>query len=157
MNVFLINLVLALMWAAMTARFTPGNVILGFLLGYGILWFARSVPGTARYIRKVPKSVSFALFFVWKLFLANLRVAHDIITPTYYMRPGVLAIPLEARSDIEITALANLITLTPGTLSLDVSGDRRVLYLHAMFLDDPDALRREIKEGFERRLLEILR
>ena len=53
--------------------------------------------------------------------------------------------------------LANLVSLTPGTLSLEVSEDRRVLYIHAMFVDDRDALRRQIKDGFERRLLEVMR
>jgi multicomponent Na+:H+ antiporter subunit E len=75
------------------------------------------------------------------------------------MRPGVIAIPLNARTDVEITLLANLITLTPGTLSLDVSADRSVLYIHVMYIDndDIDAVRRKIKEGFERRILEVLR
>ena len=73
------------------------------------------------------------------------------------MRPGIVAIPLEARTDDEITLLANVISLTPGTLSLDVSDDRKVLYIHAMFIDDEQQLRDEIKSGFERRLLDVLR
>jgi multicomponent Na+:H+ antiporter subunit E len=75
------------------------------------------------------------------------------------MRPGIIAIPLDARTDLEITLLANLITLTPGTLSLDVSADRRVLYIHVMYIDNDDieAVRRNIKDGFERRVLEGLR
>src|SRR5690606_901199 len=96
-------------------------------------------------------------YFLKEMLLANLRVAYDVITPTYYMRPAVVSIPLDARTDLEITLLAMCITLTPGTLSLDVSTDRRVLYIHAMFAEDPDALRHEIKNGFERRLLELLR
>jgi multicomponent Na+:H+ antiporter subunit E len=60
-------------------------------------------------------------------------------------------------SDNEITMLSNLLTLTPGTLSLDVSADRKVLYVHAMYIDDVDEVRRKIKEGFERRILEVLR
>ena len=73
------------------------------------------------------------------------------------MRPGVVAIPLDAETDAEITLLANLITLTPGTLSLDVSDDRRVLYIHAMYVDDVEELRRSIKDGFEKRVMELLR
>ena len=72
-------------------------------------------------------------------------------------RPGVVAIPLEAKTDAEITFLANVITLTPGTLSLDVSEDRSTLYVHTMFLESPEVLRESIKEGFERRVLELLR
>lgn len=97
------------------------------------------------------------LFFVWELILANLRVAHDVITPRHYMRPGILAVPLDAQTDLEITMLSNLITLTPGTLSLDISIDRRVLYIHAMYIDDVDEVRQKIKDGYERRILEVLR
>ena len=53
--------------------------------------------------------------------------------------------------------LANLITLTPGTLTLDVAPDRKSLYVHAMFVDDPEQIRAEIKNGMERRLLEVMR
>ncbi len=110
-----------------------------------------------RILRKTVLVAEFILFFIWDLILANLRVAWDVITPRGYKRPGVIAIPLDARTDLEITLLANFITLTPGTLSLDVSADRSLLYIHAMFIDDPDTLRREIKQGLERRLLEVLR
>nr|WP_253451995.1 Na+/H+ antiporter subunit E [Halomonas sp. Y3] len=64
--------------------------------------------------------------------------------------------PLEARTELEITMVANLISLTPGTLSLDVSDDRKVLYIHAMFLDDEEELRRNLKE-MEYRALELFR
>jgi multicomponent Na+:H+ antiporter subunit E len=89
--------------------------------------------------------------------VANIRMAHSVITPSTTMRPGVIAIPLSAKTDAEITLLANLISLTPGTLSIDVSTDRKTLYIHAMFIDDVDTMRYEIKTGFERRLLEVLR
>ena len=72
-------------------------------------------------------------------------------------RPGVVAIPLEAKSDAEITLLANLITLTPGSVSLDVSSDRRFLYLYAMYVDDLEQYRADVKASFERRVLEVLR
>src|SRR5699024_7238650 len=70
-----------------------------------------------------------------------------ILTPPWHMKPGVIALPLEARTELEITLVANLISLTPGTLSLDVSDDRKVLYIHAMFLDDEEELRRNLKIG----------
>lgn len=81
------------------------------------------------------------------------------LAPASYVCPGVIAIPLDARTDAEITLLANLITLTPGSVSLDVSDDRRVLYVHAMYIDggDVEAYRRAVKEGLERRVLELLR
>jgi multicomponent Na+:H+ antiporter subunit E len=97
------------------------------------------------------------MFFLRELVTANLRIAFDIATPRLHISPCIVAIPLDVETDTEITLLANLITLTPGTLSMDISDDRKVLYVHAMYVSDPDALRKEIKEGFERRVLEVLR
>ena len=159
MNILLWNLMLALTWAVATGMFSVANFAVGFVLGYVILWLASRVIGTSDYFLKVPRVLLFAMFYVRALFMANLRVAYDVVTPRHYMRPGVVAIPLQARTDVEITLLANLITLTPGTLSLDISPDRKVLYLHTMYIDgdDFDAVRRDIHENFERRVLEVLR
>jgi len=73
------------------------------------------------------------------------------------MHPRVIALPLQARTDFEISALAILISLTPGTLSLDVSADKRVLYIHAMFAEDEEAVRKDIQDNLEARLLAIWR
>ena len=73
------------------------------------------------------------------------------------MRPGIIAIPLDAKTDVEITLLANMITFTPGSVSLDVSNDRKVLYVYVMYIDDVEEARRRIKEGLERRILAVLR
>ncbi|MCG6916678.1 MAG: Na+/H+ antiporter subunit E [Deltaproteobacteria bacterium] len=157
MKVFLWNLLLALMWEAMTGRTDAANLLLGFALGYGILWWLRPLLGTTQYFKKLPESIRFTFFFLRELIHSNFRVAWDVVTPKSRRKPGIIAIPLDARSDIEITFLANLITLTPGTLSLDVSDDRNVLYVHGMFVEDPQRMREQIKNGFERRVLELLR
>jgi multicomponent Na+:H+ antiporter subunit E len=154
---FLANLLLALAWAAVTAGFTLANLAAGFVVGYLVLLVAQRLsPGTT-YFGKVWQVLRFAGFYLWELVLSNLRVAYDVVTPGYRMRPAVVAVPLECRSEGEITLLANLITMTPGTLALDVSDDHSVLFVHAMFVRDPDELRRSIKEGLERRVLELLR
>jgi multicomponent Na+:H+ antiporter subunit E len=159
MNGLLWNILLALVWVGMTEDYTPPNLAIGFLLGLLILFIASRVVGTPNYLIKVRQVIGLLLFTIWELIQANLRVAYEVLTPGYGMRPGVIAVPLDARTDTEITLLANLITLTPGTLSLDVSTDRRVLYIHVMHIDDHnlEAVRRNIKEGFERRVLEVLR
>jgi multicomponent Na+:H+ antiporter subunit E len=113
--------------------------------------------GASPYFGKVGQVVGFAAFFAWEVVQANMRVAMDVLIPHPRMTPGIVAIPLDAKTDAEITLLANLITLTPGTLSLDVSSDRRVLYIHAMYIDDIEEFRKGIKDGLERRLLEVLR
>lgn len=151
------NIALMLIWAALTGSFTGANLLLGFLLGYFILGISlRDKPDFARYLTKVPRFIGFIGYFFWELLLSNLRVAYDVVTPTHHMRPGVIAVPLDAQTDGEITIVANLISLTPGTLSLDVSTDRKVLYIHVMYLDNREAVIRSIK-SLEARTLEVLR
>lgn len=151
------NLLLAVLWAALTGNFSAANLVVGLVLGYAVLAFGlRQLPGFAAYTARVPRVLRLSGYVLGDLVRSNLRVAYDVLTPRYHMRPGVIGVPLEARSDAEITVLANLITLTPGTLSLDVSTDRRVLYVHVMYLDDEGEALAGIKE-LERRLLEVMR
>lgn len=157
MHGFVWNCVLALVWGALFADFSPANLALGFAAGYAGLWFAWRGGERGRYFRKVPRLLRFLAFYLKELVVANARVAHDVLTPRHRSRPAILALPLEASTDTEIMILANLITLTPGSLALDVSDDRRTLFVHAMFVKDAEAYRRSIKEGLERRLLEVLR
>ncbi|MCU0588158.1 MAG: Na+/H+ antiporter subunit E [Syntrophobacteraceae bacterium] len=158
MNVLLGNILLAMIWMVITGSFKPVSFAAGFLFSYLILWLLRGAifPGST-YFSKVRQVIGFSGFFIKELIMANLKVAHDVLTLRHHMRPGVVAIPLDVETDAEITTLANLITLTPGTLSLDVSSDRRVLYVHCMYLDDTRGFRRAIKDGFERRVMELLR
>ena len=157
MTYFFFNIFLALVWALASGRISLLSLTIGFVFGYAVLWVSQPILGSSRYFRRLPVAIRFAGYFLWQLLLSNLRVAYDVVTPHLYMRPGIVAVPLDARTDQEITLLANLITLTPGTLSLDVSEDRSTLYVHAMFVDSPDSVRDSIKNGFERRLLELIR
>lgn len=99
--------------------------------------------------------IRFALFYLWELLLSDLRVAHDILTPRNRFRPGVIAVPLPELSDRQLIVLSNLVTMTPGTITLDVSEDRRTLFMHCMYIDDPERLRREILESYVHRIREI--
>lgn len=157
MVLFFWNVLLALAWAVATGEITLSSLLFGFAFGYAALWVAQPALGRSQYFSRLPRAVRFAMFFLWEMLLANLRVAYDVVTPRYHMRPGIIAIPLEADTDLEITILAGLITLTPGTLSLDVSEDRRFLYVHAMFVDDVQRFREGIKNGYEKPLLELIR
>lgn len=156
-NQFLLNILLAIAWMLLTGELTAENFIEGLIIGYIILWVSKAALGGTKYFKKIPKAISFFFYFVKELIVANLKVAFDIITPKDYMKPGIVAVPLDAETDMEITLLANLITLTPGTLSLDVSKDKKVLYIHTLYLDDIESFRAEIKNGMEKKLLEVLR
>ncbi|OGT50075.1 MAG: sodium:proton antiporter [Gammaproteobacteria bacterium RIFCSPHIGHO2_12_FULL_41_15] len=109
------------------------------------------------YFRKGYLILKFILFLTWEIIVANIRIAYDIVTPRLRARPGVIAVPLDCKTDLEITLLANVISLTPGTLTLDVSADRKSLYLHAMYIDDVIQLKKELKRKFESPIMEILR
>ncbi len=152
-----INFILAVVWAGLLGSFDAWTLGSGFLLGYGALALVyRNEPGV-RYFKKPQAIVGFLAYYLWEIFHSNFTVAVDILTPTHRMRPGIVAIPLEAKTDFEITLLANLITMTPGTLSLDLSDDRSTLYVHAMYITDPETIRQSIKQDLERRVLDVFR
>jgi multicomponent Na+:H+ antiporter subunit E len=152
------NIVLALVWSGLLGGLSLANLVSGFVLSYLVLSFlTRDQPEHERYFGKVKKLLSFLLYYLKELIVSNGVIAYDILTPNFQMTPGVIGIPLDARTNLEITVLANLITMTPGTLSLDISPDRKTLYIHAMYIRDPDALRADIKNNLERRVLELLR
>ena len=159
MNLLALNVALALGWAAVTGDFTLLNMMTGFVLGYGVLWFTRGLyqQSATLYFGRLPRALGLAGYFLYELLLSSLRVAWDVVTPSMHARPGILRVPLTAKSDLEILVTANLVSLTPGSLSLDVSPDRRELHVHLMFLEDVEADRRAIQEDLERRVLEVLR
>lgn len=157
MTAAVLHFAMTLMWLAMTGSTEPANVALGLVVTYVALWWARPLLGPTRYFDRVPAAFVLGWVFTCALLKSNVRVARDVIAIRPKRRTGIVAVPLDARSDLEITLLACLVTLTPGTLSLDVSTDRKVLYVHAMFIDDAEEVRRSIKENFEQRILKLTR
>ncbi len=157
MTPFVINLGLAFSWAALFSAFTLPSLVTGFAVGYGVLWVLKPLFPESRYCRKLVDLGLLSATFLWELFVSTLRVAWEVITPRNQSRPGIVAVPIRAQTNLEITTLANLVSLTPGTLSLDLSSDQRVLYVHAMFIDDPADICVAIQEGMEHRVLEALR
>ena len=108
------------------------------------------------YPYKAYLTTKFILFVLLEILIANIRVAYEVLTPVFRSKPGILAIPLNCRTAVEITLFANVISLTPGTLTLDISEDQKTLYLHVMFIDDVDRLKAQIKHRFEKPIMEIL-
>jgi len=158
-NLFIGSIFLSLVWMALTGTFTFANLVVGVAVSSLTLWLigSRGEVALIVYITRFFRFVGLFFFFLKELLVANLRVAYEVLTPGYQMRAAIIAIPLDAESDLEITVLANLITLTPGTLSLDVSQDRKILYIHAMHVRDVDKFRHDIKARFERRVMEVFK
>ncbi|WP_119070236.1 Na+/H+ antiporter subunit E [Aggregatilinea lenta] len=155
MKYLLLNLALALAWTFLTGTFSETNFFFGLGLGFFLLFLLRDAVGSGSYAKKMWQGVSFVAYFAWELLVANLHVAYEVITPKLYMRPAIVAVPLDLKRDLAITVLANLITLTPGTLSLEISEDKKTLYVHGMYVDDIEEFRRSIKQGFEKRVQEL--
>ena len=154
---FLMNLLLSFIWVALTGEMLYTNFLFGFLLGFGILWIMNRAEEDQRYFTRVPKTLLLLLSFVYEMIRANIQVAYDVITPKYFFKPGIVRYPMSARSDLEINLLSPFISLTPGTLILDISEDKKTLYIHVMYLKDKQSFIKETKNKVEKKLLEILR
>lgn len=157
MKLFLINVLLAVIWVMVTGFYGGLNLVFGFLLGAFVLYLIREQVGSVGYFSRAGRILRLLLLFLYELVMSAIRVAITVLTPRMNVRPGIFAYRLKVDRDFEITLLANMITLTPGTLSVDVSDDQKYLYIHAIDCSDPDATRRDIADGFERRILEAFR
>ncbi|HVL90660.1 MAG TPA: Na+/H+ antiporter subunit E [Actinomycetota bacterium] len=109
-----------------------------------------------RVFLRIIRVIRFVGFFLWELIAANAVVAWEVVTPSTFMRPGIIAVPVRCRTEMEVTLLANLISLTPGTLTLEVSEDRSTLYVHGLHVKSPEHLRERVGL-LENHLLEVLR
>ncbi len=157
MILFALNLVLALLWAMASGDVSLLTIGSGFLVGMGVLHLVGPVLGDSRYAVRFWRALGLGLYFLFELLVSSVRVAFDVLRPTFSMRPAIIQIPLDVRDDVQVTLLANLISLTPGTLTLDVSDDKTNLYVHAMYGDDPAVVVGGVKRSFERRIQEVFR
>jgi multicomponent Na+:H+ antiporter subunit E len=154
---FLMNLLLSFIWVALTGSMYYSNFLFGFLLGFFIMWVLNRNELDQRYFYRVPKTLGFVFFFLYEMIMANIAVAYDVITPKYFFKPGIIEYPMDAKTDLEINLLSTVISMTPGTLIIDISEDKKSLFIHVMYLKNKEHFIEQTKNGFERRLLEILR
>lgn len=136
--------IMTVFWAALQGSFAPGDLLLGVMLGAVVVVFSRPLydandPSEHRKLdaklRPLQRLGRFAILlavFLRELVTSSIRVTRYVLQPTLTIRSAIVAYPLGVSTDREIAALANLITLTPGTMSLDVSEDKSTLYIHTM-------------------------
>lgn len=110
-----------------------------------------------RALTLIPRLAGLGLIFLRELVLSSLVVARDVLRPGHAYRSAIVGVPIDLRSDAQITLLANMVTLTPGTTSLLVSDNRDTLYVHVMDTASPEETIKSIKEGFERKVMETFR
>jgi multicomponent Na+:H+ antiporter subunit E len=146
------SLLLALVWAALQGEITLANLVVGYLVGYALLaLLARGGVMPSTLVSRTGHALRLAAFFAWELVVANFRVAADVLRGSR-IEPAVVGIPLDVTTDGEILLLSMLINITPGSVTIDLSDDRRTLYVHVMHMKSAEETRREIKDGFERRV-----
>ena len=157
MNPLITVIVLALIWSAISGTFSGLNLLLGAGIGAIAVLLLRRNLAPGRGLHRIRSVTTLALLFFYELGASAVRVAIVVLTPDIksVLRPAIIAFPLTIKSDAEITLLANLITLTPGTLSVDVSEDRSLLYVHTLTLSTREALIADIAGGFEAKVREV--
>lgn len=142
--------ILGLIWVVLQQRSTFGDLIVGCVLGAVIVRATRHFAAGQLGIRHPGTALRLLLAFGRELVVSTLQVAAAIVRPRLNIRPAFIVVPLDLTDDLSITILANMITLTPGTLTLDLAPDRSALYVHCLSADDVDAVRMRIKDVFER-------
>lgn len=153
----LLNFFLAFLWMFLKTSFTPAAFVVGFFWGLVILFIFRSYFADRFYLHRVVAIIKLFLLFIKELVLSNLNVLKHVLKPKMDIKPGIFALPTDLKKDWEIMLLGNLITLTPGTLTVDVSDDNKILYIHAVNIDDVRESVDSIKNTFEKAILEVSR
>jgi multicomponent Na+:H+ antiporter subunit E len=140
-----------------TGTLTEENFIFGFLISFGILYIITINKQDRKYFTIIPKLVSFFLFMFWEIIKTNLVTVKESLYAKSKLKPAVVKVPLTVESDLEITILAIMVSVTPGTLVMDISDDKKVMYVHVMHVGNKKDFIDEVKNKFEKRLLEILK
>jgi multicomponent Na+:H+ antiporter subunit E len=152
---FLVNLLIAFLWAGLVPLFGFVDYLIGFGVGFAAIALYKRP-----YMRRTYDLLYFLGYVLWQIVLSNLILAKVILQPRPTINPGIVAIPLTASSPLEIMTLASVITLTPGTISVDLGRNERgeqLLYVHILATGDPTSFQTEVKETFERLLLRVTR
>lgn len=157
MNLFLLNILLTALYLILVGDTSLLSILTGFAIGYLVLSIYAVAAHKPSYTRKAWDLAMFLAYFIRLLVVANMQVAWEIITPGYSMKPRIIRYSVDGLTMVQITTLANLISLTPGTLSADVDEDGSHLYVHCMYAGDRDEAVRQLDELKDHMLREIFR
>jgi multicomponent K+:H+ antiporter subunit E len=151
----LTSAVLFVAWLLMNGSASAGHLLLAALLAVAIPLAVAPLRGERARLHRPGTLIRLALVVLWDIVVSNVQVALRILGPEARLRPGFVWVPLAIRDPHGIATLAGIITMTPGTLSSDLSDDRRHLLVHALHVDDAQALVASIKSRYEAPLIEI--
>jgi multicomponent K+:H+ antiporter subunit E len=151
----LLSLVLLGIWLLLNQSLAAGQVLLGALLAVGIPWFSERFRPDKPRLRRPAAALRLAGVVLWDVVVANFQLAVRILGPESRLRPSFLEVPLDIGSRTGAVVLAGIVTMTPGTLSVELSADGRALRVHAFDLADARAAIEAIKQRYEKPLMEI--
>ncbi len=151
----LLSATLFIVWLLLANTLDPAHLVLGALLAIVVPWFTEELRPERPRIRRPLLVARLGLTVLWDIVLSNVEVARRILGPESAIRPRFVWIPLALTDPHAILALAGIITMTPGTLSADLSPDGSHLLVHAFNVDDEAALIAQIKARYEAPLKEI--
>ncbi|MFA1820488.1 Na+/H+ antiporter subunit E [Virgibacillus oceani] len=151
----LINILMAFIWMLLQNSYSVINFVIGYIIGILILFVLRRFLTFDFYFRRVWSFIKLTIIFFRELVLANIDMIRIILKPKMDIKPGIVAIPTKLETDLEITLLAALISLTPGTLSMDFSDDSSLIFVHAVDIDSKEETIRDILDSFEKAILEV--
>ncbi|MDQ3288223.1 MAG: Na+/H+ antiporter subunit E [Pseudomonadota bacterium] len=144
-----------LLWLLLVAEVSPGQVVIGALLALALPWLAGMLQPQRAHFGRAAMILVLSRRVLWDIVLSNIEVARRIIGPERVLTPTFVWLPLDLTNIHGITALASIITLTPGTVSAELSQDQRHLLVHCFNLKDAQALLAGIKTRYEAPLMEI--
>lgn len=150
-----LSILILAIWSLLWEPMTVGLLVLGLIAALGLPIFARRFWPDSPEVRNFSALAVYLVVFLWDVLVANINVAILIASPNSSLRPTFLEIPLDIDHPFLITILANTISLTPGTVSSNVAGDRSALLVHCLDCEDPDEEIARIKKRYEDRLEEI--
>jgi len=151
--------VLLLAWLWLNNTVHPAHILLGSLLAVAIPYFTRHFWPEPIVVDRPLRVIQYVAIVCYDIVLANLQLTALILGPVSRLRPAFVRVPLDLRTDFAVTMLASTVTLTPGTVSVDVEGnvaDGRRLVVHVLRCVDEQEMVQSIKDRYERRLQEIL-
>ncbi|ESU31218.1 cation:proton antiporter [Bacillus sp. 17376] len=153
----LLNFILAFVWMFLKTSYSPASFFVGYFFGLLIIYIFRRFFTSRFYLLRVVAVLNLIYIFTLELILSNIAVIKAVLRPKLNIKPGIFAFPTELTEDWEITMLSILVTLTPGTLVVDVSSDNKVLYIHAMDMNNAEEAIQSIKNTFEKAIMEVSR
>lgn len=143
------------MWLLLKGSLAPGTLVIGAVLAVAVPFFTRRFWPERPEVRRFGTLLRFLPVFLWDVLVANLQVAWLIVNVWRTLRPRWIVIPLDIRDPHAITTLANVISLTPGTVSAEVGPDRRTLLVHSLDVPDEEEAVAFIKRRYETPIGEI--